>query len=190
VIRAFIGVTVDPIVIQKVSDVAAELKVDMPGLRWVAAENLHFTLKFLGPIQEEQIALVVNALDQAVRPFPRFTINAKGLGVFPDLKRARVLWVGLEGSNLRALASRVEAALEPLGFPPESRAFAPHLTIGRWRQFDGSSEKLGKVLEQWRGYEFGRSTVESVTLFQSVLDRHGAVYHPMRTISLDRQPEV
>jgi 2'-5' RNA ligase len=190
VIRAFIGVRVDPIVIQRMSDVAGQLKPHLPGLRWVAAENLHFTLKFLGSIKEEQIALIVNALDQAVRPFPRFTINAKGLGVFPELKRARVLWVGLEGSDLRTLASRVETVLEPLGFTRETRAFAPHLTIGRWRPFDGSPAKLGDVLEPWRGYEFGPSAVENVTLFQSVLDRHGATYHAMKIVSLDTEPGV
>jgi 2'-5' RNA ligase len=190
VIRAFVGVRVDSIVIQRVSDVAAELKAHMPGLRWVAAENLHFTLKFLGDTDEARIELVANALDQALHPFPRFTINAKGLGVFPNLKRARVLWVGLEGNSLEKLASKVVTALEPLGFARETRAFAPHFTIGRWRQFDGSPVKLGEALEQWKGYEFGPFTVEHVTLFQSVLDRHGAVYHPMKVVSLGPEPAV
>lgn len=171
-------------VIRKMSDVAAQLKPRMPGLRWIPAENLHFTLKFLGAVDEASIEIIANALDQVLRPFPRFTINAKGLGVFPHLRRARVLWVGLEGSSLQELASRVETTLEPLGFAYETTAFAPHLTIGRWRQYTSSPATLAQELERWKGYEFGQSPVQQVILFQSVLDRHGAVYHPLKVFPL------
>lgn len=186
-IRAFVGVKLDSLIIQRMAALAAQLKLRLPEVRWVPGENLHFTLKFLGEIEEEQISSIANTLDGALRPFPRFAINAKGVGVFPDLKRARVLWVGLERDNLGKLASRVDTALESLGFARETRAFAPHLTIGRWRQAHGSPAELGKQLEQWKAYEFGSSTVEQVILFQSVLDRHGATYHPLKVFPLNRE---
>src|SRR5918994_485702 len=122
-IRAFIAVEIDPHTVQEISAVLAQLEPRLRGIRWVTAANYHFTLKFLGYIEESKIAPVADALERELHPFPRFTINAKGLGVFPDLKRPRVLWVGLEGGDLPALVGAVESALEPLGFAPETRSF-------------------------------------------------------------------
>src|SRR5206468_849154 len=127
----------------------------MPGMRWVAKGNLHFTLKFLGPIDDLRIEPIGRALELAVRPFPRFTINAKGLGVFPNVKRPQVLWVELEGRDVISLASRVECALEPLGFRPEERDFKPHLTVGRWRHFEGPRARLREEIER----QFGKGAI-------------------------------
>jgi RNA 2',3'-cyclic 3'-phosphodiesterase len=170
------------------SELERQLQPQIPGIRWVPPENLHFTLKFLGAVDDEAIEPIANALDQALRPFSRFDINAKGLGVFPHVRRARVLWVGLEGTNLGKLAARVDTTLEAFGFARETRAFVPHLTIGRWRQYEGSPGKLATELERWKAHEFGSSSVKEAILFQSVLRRQGAVYHPLRVFSLHGEP--
>lgn len=183
-IRAFIAVEIDQAVIQRIFAATAELRQQIPGIRWVSQANCHLTLKFLGAINEDQIEPVAQALERELSPFPRFTINAKGLGVFPVIKRPRVLWVGLEGQELIALASRVEAALAPLGFAAEKREPKPHLTIGRWRHFDGSSTKLAADLESWENHAFGESTVAEVVLFQSELKQAGAVYHRLKVVVL------
>jgi 2'-5' RNA ligase len=104
--------------------------------------------------------------------------------VFPDIRRARVLWVGLEGKTLGSLAMEVETALEPIGFAREKRDFRPHLTIGRWRDLSTQSEKLKQEIERWKDYDFGESWVEEVVFFQSVLKPEGAVYSPLHVISL------
>jgi 2'-5' RNA ligase len=184
VIRAFVAVKLDSVVVQRMSDLAGELNLSIPGIRWVPAENLHLTLKFLGPIGEDRVEAVDGSLNEAFQDFPRFAIHAKGLGVFPDARRARVLWVGLQGDGLQTLASRIDSALESLGFARETRPFAPHLTIGRWRQYDGSPVKLRQELERWKKCEFGSSTVEHVFLFQSVLHRQGATYRPLKIFPL------
>jgi 2'-5' RNA ligase len=184
VIRAFIAVEIDQQTVRQISATVADLKPCMPGIRWVPPTNLHFTIKFLGNIEENKIEPIAQSLDLALHPFPRFTINAKGLGVFPDLKRPRVLWIGLEGKELSNLASKVEKALEPLGFGPEKRDFKPHLTLGRWRQFDRPSRQLGEELERWKGHEFGESTVAEVIFFQSELKQEGAIYHPLTVVNL------
>jgi 2'-5' RNA ligase len=82
------------------------------------------------------------------------------------------------------LASKVETVLESLGFAPEKREFQPHLTVGRWRQFDRSSRKFGEELERWQGHEFGESTVAEVIFFQSELKREGATYQPLKVVAL------
>lgn len=183
-IRAFIGIRIDPSVARTISEARTELKAKLSAIRWVGLGNLHFTLKFLGPIEETKEKLIAEALEKAVRPFPRFAILARGMGVFPDIRRARVLWVGLEEGKLASLAAAVEGALEPVGFAREKREFRPHLTIGRWRDFKGTPELLRGELESWREYDFGQSWVDEVVFFQSVLRPEGAIYHPLSVIRL------
>ena len=173
---------------QEISEVQFQLKRSLTGIRWVGLENLHFTLKFLGPVQEEKVVPIMNALEQALSTIPRFSIVGRGIGVFPDIRKARVLWAGLEGKPLGPLAVEVETALEPIGFAREKRAFRPHLTIGRWRNFDGQSKRLKQEIERWKDCDFGESWVEEVVFFQSVLKPQGAVYSPLKVITLGGQP--
>jgi 2'-5' RNA ligase len=187
VIRAFVTVDLEPQTVQKIAAAIVQLRPRIPGIRWLPPANFHLTLKFLGDIEEAKVAPIAAALERELYPFSCFTINAKGLGVFPDLKRPRILWVGLVGGELNALASTAEKALVPFGFAAERRSFTPHLTIGRWRQFNGSPKELGDEIEKWRGHDFGRSNVHEVLLFQSVLKPEGAVYRPLKTVALTKK---
>jgi len=183
-VRAFVGVRIDPEVAEKIVGVQAELKRALSGIRWVAQENLHFTLKFLGQVAAEKVDSIASVLESTLRPIPRFRIVSRGIGVFPDVRRARVLWAGLEARELEALALQVESALEPMGFPRESRAFRPHLTIGRWRDFNAKPELVRREIERWKDFFFGESPVEEVILFESTLKPEGAVYTPLHRIPL------
>ncbi len=183
-IRAFVGVQIAPEVRAKISAAINQLAPGISGIRWVPEDNFHFTLKFLGAIEESQLESISKALAEAVHPFRPFTISAKRLGVFPDLKRARVLWVGLKGDELPALATSVETVLEPFGFPRENRIFRPHLTVGRWRHPNGSHQELGDKLKRWNHVEFGESVIDELILFQSVLKQTGAVYRPLNAVRL------
>lgn len=186
-IRAFIGVSIVPSVVGKISEAQEKLGRKLSGIRWIGHENLHFTLKFLGSIEEAKAEPIAVALEQALSPFSRFPLLARGMGVFPDIRKARVLWVGLVGEPLEPLVMKVEATLETMGFNRETRGFKPHLTIGRWRNFDGRPELLKNELESWKDYEFGESWVEEVVFFQSILKPQGAVYQPLRVIRLSSE---
>ncbi|MGH7930446.1 MAG: RNA 2',3'-cyclic phosphodiesterase [Candidatus Binatia bacterium] len=185
-IRAFIAVEIDPAVLQCIVQATDELRPKISDIRWAPQANCHLTLKFLGAIDEGQIDNIGAVLERALSPFPRCIINAKGLGVFPDVKRPRILWVGIEGKPLASLAERVETALAPLGFEKEQRTFTPHLTIGRWRAFKRSARDLRDVLEKWKEHDFGGSTVCEVKLFQSILNPRGAEYRCLKTARLNR----
>ena len=183
-IRAFIAVEIDPLVVRKIVQAIETLKPRIEGIRWVAPENLHVTLKFLAYIDEAQVDPITATLEDHLRLFSPFIISAKGLGTFPNPRRPHVLWVGLEGTQLGVLAATVERALDPLGFLPEKRAFQPHLTIGRWRESQKSSPQLAQDLERWSDHCFGDSAVAAVTLFQSILKPQGAEYRALRRIAL------
>src|SRR5262245_29101946 len=187
VVRAFIAIDIDAQVREKIARAIDQLKPRVPGVRWGNPANFHLTLKFLGNVANEQIEAIGAALEEHVSPFPRCTINAKGLGVFPDLRRPRIIWVGMAGRELTTLAAEVESVLVPLGFAPEKRNFAPHLTIGRWHQTGRPSKTLGQELAEWTGCEFGATRVDEVILFQSVLKPQGAVYSRLKSVALANQ---
>jgi RNA 2',3'-cyclic 3'-phosphodiesterase len=188
VIRAFIAIEISPATIARIVSAIGELKLKMPGVRWVAPENFHLTVKFLGSIEANRVSALGDALEAVITPFPRCTINAKGLGVFPGLRQPKVLWVGFIGDELTRLAVRVETALLALGIPAEPRGFSPHLTIGRWRQMHGLAGNIKQELQQWRDRYFGTTMVDRVVLFQSELKPAGAVYSQLKKFKLNDQP--
>jgi 2'-5' RNA ligase len=183
-IRAFIAVRLDEPVLQAVARAAESLRPKLHDLRWIPLANWHLTLKFLGAIEEAMIDQIGFALERELDLFPRSTISVKGLGVFPDVKRPRILWAGVEGEHLAPLVEGVETALAPLGFEREQRAFRPHLTIGRWREVKRAGAELEGELRAWRGFDFGRSAVNAVELVQSVLQRAGAEYSNLKVVRL------
>ena len=185
-IRAFLAIDLEPQVIEKICRSIDDLRERIPAVRWVPMTNLHLTVKFFGNVEEARVEPIAAALRERLHLFPRFTINAKGLGVFPERGRPKILWVGLTGNELAELAARVQSSLLPLGFAPEQRSFTPHLTIGRWRDSDRAPRTLKQELERWRDCTFGHSVVNEVVLFQSVLKARGAVYHRLRVISLGK----
>jgi 2'-5' RNA ligase len=187
-IRAFVAVAVGPEVVRRIAEAQTEMKARLGGVRWVAPENFHFTIKFLGPVPEEKIEAIASALKEAAGSVPRFRIAAGGIGIFPDIRRPRVIWVGLDGKNLERLVRAVESVLEPLGFAPESRPFQPHLTLGRWNRQETRGEALRKEIERWTETDFGEFAVKNVILFRSVLNPRGAVYTALRALPLSALP--
>jgi 2'-5' RNA ligase len=150
-------------------------------LRWVRPEGIHVTLKFLGGVEESRVPSIASALSAHIEPF-RVEIRPAAVGGFGGA-RLRIIWAGLDGDveSLTALAGRVEAALEPLGFPREQRAFAAHLTLARIPEEVPPSERrrLAGLLSDYQPPPMPAMTLTEVALMQSSLRRGGAVYHKM-----------
>jgi len=142
----------------------------------------------LGSVEPSHLEQVHHALEAAVGAYSALHVEVRGLGAFPSLRRPRVLWVGLQGSGLVALAARVDAALTPLGFAPEAHAFTPHITLGRVNSLRGWS-RLEEVFKGHLDDDFGDSDVAVVTIYRSTLQRSGAVYTPLWTIPLAEHKE-
>jgi 2'-5' RNA ligase len=159
------------------------LRPHASGVAWVAAENLHVTVKFLGGVEEARLAEVRAALEGAVTA-PAFEVGIRGLGAFPGATRARVLWAGAPASPPFArLAEDVDRALAGLGFPPEGRGFTPHVTLGRVRE-PRRHPALASALEAAAHRDFGVLRVERIALMRSDLSPRGARYTELAGVPL------
>lgn len=151
---------------------------------WTKIENLHLTLQFLGEVESAAVAGISAALETVAGNFAPFAVAVRGGGVFPDARRPRVLWVGCEAERLPALVAAVQDGLRPLGFWPEPRPFAAHLTLARLRQARPDAA-LTRALESLTNQAFGTLRVEAIHLYQSQLHPAGSIYtrlfrHPLR----------
>jgi RNA 2',3'-cyclic 3'-phosphodiesterase len=182
-IRAFIAVNLAVPVIEEIAKVRFVLQAAKGDIRWTRIEGLHLTLKFLGDLARNQVEPILAAMREALHGQQPLHILAQGLGVFPSLRRPRVLWAGLSGEGLQELSEAIEAALMPLDFPPEEREFTPHLTLGRVRSLRGWEHVLA-VVKAYEHARFGESTVEQVIVYQSELRPDGAIYSPLGSVPL------
>jgi 2'-5' RNA ligase len=162
-------------------------KFDAPPnfVRWVRAGNMHITLKFLGEVDEASIPSIVEAARRAVTPFPAMKLIIEGLGVFPNHEQPQVVWFGLKGDTetLRKMESALSSSLAPLGFPPEDRPFAGHLTIGRVKSGNARG-KIARLVRQYHRFYIGEAVSGEVVLYESRLSMEGAVYTKLDSFPL------
>lgn len=172
-IRAFVAVRVDcgP----ELRRAIRELNEMGRAVRALSPDQLHVTLKFLGDVPLEQTAAIAGAVAEAVRDAPAFTAELRGLGTFPHLDRPTVVWVGYADPHpMTQIAERIEAALDPLGFPREARPYHPHVTVARVKSRPPGT--LRTLIEQHAATPFGATEVEAVELYQSELAQDGPRY--------------
>ena len=184
-LRAFIAISLPEPVLQGIVTAQETLKRSGLKIRWVRKEGIHLTLKFLGDIDRDSVEKISEAMERATGSFSPFTLWAEGIGVFPNLRRPRVAWVGLSGDIeiLRALQRDLESQLSGLGFPKEKRPFKGHLTLGRVKgRLDGI--KLQGALEDLGDFRTESFTAQSLVLFQSELRPDGAVYSRLAEVPL------
>ncbi|HXH49385.1 MAG TPA: RNA 2',3'-cyclic phosphodiesterase [Terriglobia bacterium] len=182
--RAFVAIELPGSIREALAREQARFRAVCPDARWTRPEGIHLTLKFLGDISAQQEAQVKRALGQMER-FEKFTLRAQGFGFFPDARRPRVFWAGLEAPpDLARLAAQVENALAPLGFPPENRPFKPHLTMARFK-LPGPQRKLESLVAVLDNPLLGSFEVSEFFLWESRLMPGGAEYHKVARFPQD-----
>jgi RNA 2',3'-cyclic 3'-phosphodiesterase len=173
--RLFVAMDIPEEIRNSLAGLAAKLRAACRNARWPRIEGLHVTLKFIGETPAEKMEAIKTAL-AGVPSRPSFSIKFRGLGFFPNERRPRVLWAGVEASSeLAALAAAVEPALDPLGIPHEARTFSPHLTLARFDTPRGL-DALDAAIEKAGPFEFGSVIATEFHLYQSILKRGGAEY--------------
>ena len=188
-IRSFIAIELSDEVKTGLSKIQAELKSHgYTFLKWVMPEGIHLTLKFLGDVSAQKVTEITKVIEQAGQEAHTFRLTVGGLGAFPNLRRPRVLWVGVGGEieKLVMLQQRIDHCLEPLGFFPEARPFAPHLTLARLREGTAADKlrEFGDMVARKPETGDHEMTVTSVRLMRSQLFPSGAVYSCLTKVAL------
>jgi RNA 2',3'-cyclic 3'-phosphodiesterase len=174
-VRLFVALDLREEVRQAVREMIERLKPKAPGARWVRPEGMHITLKFIGHIDAAKLDAIQNALSKVYSP-NAVELQFRGVGFFPNDRRPRVVWCGINASpNLARIAEVIEAGLEPIGIAREERAFSPHLTLARFNE-PGRADELARAADELAERVFGSACETEFHLFESTTKPTGAVY--------------
>jgi len=179
--RCFVCIEINkPEIISNILQFQEEFSSINAKIKFVEAENLHFTLKFLGEIDQSFVKDIYLIMQKI--PISPFLMALENVGTFPP-NRPRVVWVGIsEGRDeLISITSFLDHNLRDLGFKPEKRDFTPHLTVGRVK-FLNDRKSFVDILQKRKDFQFGRMNVTSIQLMKSVLSSKGPTYTTLEQI--------
>jgi 2'-5' RNA ligase len=175
--RAFVAVEIlDEQIIKRISRFQSQIMIRA---KPVEPHNLHFTMQFLGEISDEQALMIKDALKKV--KFRNFNITIKGIGVFPNPKFPRVIWIGTDengGKSLIELAQKIEDVLVPLGFRSD-KPFKPHITVFRIKN---KTEGILQELKKFDAFKFGTEEINNFKFKQSVLTSNGPIYSDLEEV--------
>ena len=184
-IRAFVAIRLARESEDAIARLIDSVRDRASGVRWIAPTKLHLTLCFLGPAAPaERITELDGAIGGITAAYAPFDIVARGAGAFPNLRRPRVIWIGIEATGLAELAECIAAAARSVGFEIEHKPFEPHLTIGRVRGAIRDWARAREILEAGSAAGFGISRVERVMLYRSMPGPAGSEYHELESYRL------
>ena len=192
VVRSFIAIDLPAGVRAELTSLEEDFKARRhPFVKWVDPESMHLTLKFLGNVAADSIPQIVEAMSRVTRSRSTFKMQVADTGAFPNWQRPQVVWVGVGGEldKLNSLQKGLESALSPLGFPPESRPFSAHLTLGRLRDRVTPDDRrrfaeFAQKVEFKGGLSF---EVNAIRLMRSQLTSAGPIYSELAAAKLGAQ---
>ena len=177
-VRTFLAIDPPEGVIRKIAAIQDALKKSIHGsISWVRPQGIHLTLKFFGDIDREDIGTISGIAAGRAAAAPALTLDIQGLGVFPNARRPRVLWIGVGGetAKLIGLQQAIDAELEACGFKKEERPFRAHLTLARIKSPQGLTG-IDRILAEKGTESAGSFEAKGLTLFKSDLTPQGAIY--------------
>jgi 2'-5' RNA ligase len=194
-IRSFIAIELSEEAKKGLARLRRELERDEHRfVKWVDPGGIHLTLKFLGNISAKRVAEITEAMKKAAQGISLFHLEISGLGAFPNLKQARVFWVGIGGEldKLSRLQQNIDSALAALGFAKEERPFVPHLTLARIREGASPPERrsFGELVGSTTFEDKYPVAVEAVRLMRSQLTPAGAIYTCLSVVGLGHQESL
>jgi 2'-5' RNA ligase len=175
-IRSFIAFDItDEKILKNISDAQAKIIETGADLKLVEPKNIHATLRFLGEISPIMVDKVYEEMKKI--SFSPFDFELRGVGVFPNLQRISVVWIGIVKGvkELTDIFSQLEPRICQLGFPPERRGFSPHMTIARVKSGRNKTELTQQIMSL-KDYEFGVIRADCLKLKKSVLTPQGPIY--------------
>jgi len=183
--RCFISVELPEEIKQKMQAVVNKLKAAEAEVKWVEAQNVHLTLKFLGWVEEKDLENLVSITEGVVKGFKGFQVRFEGLGTFPEGRSPRVVWVGAVSGQeeMKKIAGSLEKELAQAGFRSEEREFKSHATLGRVKGKQ-NMDKLKEKIAEFKDKVFGECFIDSVHIMKSTLTRKGPTYEVYKKIFL------
>ena len=184
-LRVFVAFKLPDEIIGHARALQAALKDLGLKLRWVKPQNLHLTLKFLGDIPAAETEAVGAGVKAAAGDKAALDLTVQGMGVFPGIKRPRVLWIGFGGEvdRLKQLQSSIEDQLEAVGYRREKKGFKAHLTLARIKG-GVAPDRLLRAIEAVGNFSPRPFTARNLILYKSDLRPAGAIYTPLDNIEL------
>lgn len=176
-LRLFIAVEIPAEIRKRLAEIEKQLMASVADVKWVPEGNLHITVKFLGSVDSDRVQAISSAVESAVNGSSAFNVALTGVGAFPNIRRPSVVWVGITsgGDELKAVAEKIDSAMEPLGFAREARPFSPHITVGRTRS-PKNTDRLCELIERLREEDAGAFRVGAVSVVKSDLRPTGPIY--------------
>jgi len=190
-LRTFIAVDFPIEIKEKIESITAYFKTQLPAkaIKWVDPNNMHLTLKFMGETPADQLEPIKNAMQKVATAYPVFSIEVINLGMYPNHKKPRVVWLGISGEeNLISLHKQLDRALQEVGIQPERRPLSPHLTIARVRRNSSkeSVKDIGQTLSQFKVSTLGIVRVNEIVYYQSELKPQGPNYTILQSSPLNQ----
>lgn len=176
-VRVFIAIDLPRLIINQLAAIQEQLSTRLPSnsVRWVKPGNIHLTLRFLGDVEQQKLSDIASSLDELVHGTSRFKLDLGSLGCFPNPRKPRIIWVGVDGETeeLLNVYLGLEKTLDQLGWPPESRRYHPHLTLGRTKDV---RQVIGGRLPWGTNIADGQFAAAALHLVRSDLLPTGAEY--------------
>ncbi|MCK6482598.1 MAG: RNA 2',3'-cyclic phosphodiesterase [Phycisphaerae bacterium] len=189
-IRSFVAIELPDVARHDLSRLVSRLDSGVSGVRWIPANQMHLTLKFLGDIDERDLPMLCDLLSEAALECEPFHLSLRGAGCFPPSGPVRIVWAGLEEptGRLARLHERCEALFAGLGFKQEHRAFRAHVTMARVKSARAGAEIRQRVAAH---VDFAGATfdVDEIVFYQSLLERDGAKYVALSRHGLGQERE-
>jgi 2'-5' RNA ligase len=190
IVRVFIAVPLPVDLKAKLTALQGEFRRLSLEAAWVRDAGFHLTLKFLGEVDAAHIGPIASCMTATAQWYAPFSLTLSGVGVFPHESSPRALWVGIEDETgqLRQLRQTLEAELVQIGYPPDDRSFAPHLTLARLKRVSHREEFLA-ALKAHRRVVLGQLDVDHIALIASQLHPSGARYSTVNAVYFPKATE-
>jgi RNA 2',3'-cyclic 3'-phosphodiesterase len=174
--RTFIAVELPDDIRERIGTYIEAIEAGISGVKWVAPENLHLTIKFLGEIEPADVERLSHCVEQVAKECRSFTMGLSGIGFFPTEKHPKVIWIGADGGEdaLLDLYQEMERCLEDIGYDREAKTFSPHLTIGRVKR-----DKKITIPGNLTDFEQVSFRVETIAIMKSTLTPEGPIYEKL-----------
>jgi 2'-5' RNA ligase len=177
-IRSFLAFELPPDIKREIDRISREVRRSNLNARWVKTENIHLTVIFMGNISEDEIPDIGTEVGKVCADFGPFDISLAGIGLFPDIRRPRVIWMGIDGEIKRLAYFRdtLQNSLKPFGIKIEKRRDSPHLTLGRFKKAVKGRSLLEDLVTRYRDIKGPMGLLNDLVLFRSDLKPDGARY--------------